>query len=124
MKSQLTRWARELRKGSTDAERLLWRHLRTKQLEGLRFRRQQPIGHYIVDFVCLERGVVIEIDGGQHAVEVQKDQKRDQWFEEEGFTVLRFWDSEVLTNTDGVLEVIRQSCLSHPPLTPPLKGGE
>ena len=54
MKSQLIRWARELRKGSTDAERLLWRHLRTKQLEGLKFRRQQRIGHYIVDFVCLE----------------------------------------------------------------------
>ena len=124
MRSELTDLARNLRKRSTDAERLLWRHLRARQLDGLKFRRQQPIGNYIVDFACLERGVVIELDGGQHASEVQKDRKRDRWFEVEGFTVLRFWDNEVLTNTDGVLEVVSESCLDHPPLTPPLEGGE
>ena len=123
-RSELTHLARNLRKRSTDAERLLWRHLRARQLDGLKFRRQQPIGNYIVDFVCLERGVVIELDGGQHASELQKDRKRDRWFEVEGFTVLRFWDNEVLTNTDGVLEVVRESCLDHPPLAPPLEGGE
>lgn len=124
MRSELTDLARNLRKRSTDAERLLWRHLRARQLDGLKFRRQQPIGNYIVDFACLERGVVIELDGGQHAAEVQKDRKRDRWFEVEGFTVLRFWNNEVLTNTDGVLEVVSESCLDHPPLTPPLEGGE
>jgi very-short-patch-repair endonuclease len=124
MRSELTGLARNLRKRSTDVERLLWRHLRARQPDGLKFRRQQPIGNYIVDFACLERGVVIELDGGQHASQVRKDRRRDRWFEVEGFTVLRFWDNEVLTNTDGVLEVVSESCLDHPPLTPPFKGRE
>lgn len=113
MRSRLTDVARRLRKTSTDAERVLWHSLRARQLEGLKFRRQHPIGRYIVDFVCLERSVVVELDGGQHAEGIQreKDKARDQWLEDEGFTVLRFWDHEALSNRDGVLEAIRKACL-------------
>jgi very-short-patch-repair endonuclease len=91
-------------------------------MEGLKFRRQHPIGKYIVDFVCLERALVVELDGGQHAEDApgEKDETRDQWLEEEGFTVLRFWDHEVLSNTNGVLEVIRRVCRG----LPQDKGGE
>jgi len=66
-------------------------------MEGLKFRRQQPIGRYIVDFVCFEKKIIIEVDGGQHAVETKKDTERDGWFRSQGFKVLRFWNNEVLT---------------------------
>jgi len=112
MGTELTNMARNLRKRSTEAENLLWRHLRAKRLEGLKFRRQQPIGNYIVDFVCFEKRIIIEVDGGQHTEE--KDSKRDKWFNEQGFKVLRFWNNEVFGNTSGVLEVIRENCLNHP----------
>ncbi len=115
--------AKALRKNFTDTERLLWRHLRAKQMEGYKFRRQEPIGSYIVDFVCQEKMIVIEVDGGQHSLERERDFERDKWVEGQGYRVLRFWNNEVLTNIDGVLEVI-QNTLNHPPLTPPLKGGE
>ena len=118
MKSRLTDLARALRRRSTDAERTLWRFLRARQLGGLRFRRQHPVGDYIVDFVCLENAVVIELDGSQHSEPMQKarDAARDRWLEEEGFMVLRFWDNDVLTNVEGVLEVIESSCLRRPSL--------
>jgi len=115
--------AKNLRKRSTHAEILLWKHLRAKQLEGLKFKRQQPIGNYIVDFVCFKKQIVIEVDGGQHAIEKDKDKERDRWLEGQGFRVLRFWNNEVVANIEGVLEVVRESCLNHPPLTPPIKGG-
>jgi very-short-patch-repair endonuclease len=115
--------AKALRKDFTDTERLLWKYLRAKQMEGYKFRRQEPIGSYIVDFVCQEKRIIIELDGGQHSVERERDNKRDNWLEEQGYKVLRFWNNEVLTNTEGILEVIKD-CLNHPPLTPPLKGGE
>ncbi len=86
-------------------------------------RRQQPIKDYIVDFVCFEKEIVIEVDGGQH-YENKKDKERDEWLRGEGFKVLRFWNNELLENIDGVLEEIRNNCLNHPPLTPPIKGGE
>ena len=124
MGSRLTNVARTLRKRSTKAEQLLWSRVRARQVEGLKFRRQQPIGDYVVDFICLEKSVVIEVDGSHHAADKAKDEERDRWLEEEGFKVLRFWDNEVLTNTEGVLQVIRENCSHHPPLTPPLKGGE
>ena len=91
-----TGFARNLRKQSKEAEKLLWKNLRAKQLEGFKFRRQQPIGNYIVDFVCFEKGLVVELDGGQHAVEKEKDMMRDQWLSAESFRVLRFWNTEVL----------------------------
>ncbi|MDO8445443.1 MAG: DUF559 domain-containing protein [Deltaproteobacteria bacterium] len=110
--------AKSLRKRFTEVERLLWWHLRARQIEGFKFRRQEPIGRYIVDFVCFESKVIIEVDGGQHSIETEKDKKRDEWLKSEGFKVFRFWNNEVLTNTEGVLEVIRTNCLSHPPLNP------
>jgi very-short-patch-repair endonuclease len=107
-----------LRKRPTDAEQMLWRHLRMKQMEGLKFRRQQPIDNYIVDFVCFENRIIIEVDGGQHAAENIKDRERDSYLQQLGFKVLRFWNSDVLQNINGALENIRENCLSHPPLNP------
>jgi very-short-patch-repair endonuclease len=125
MPINLTEVAKELRKNSTDAERLLWRHLKARQLEGLKFRRQEQIGRFIADFVCYERGMIIEADGGQHAVEREKDAERTQWLNSQGFTVLRFWNNEILTNIDGVLEVVRLRCLSTSPSPQPSPtGGE
>ncbi|MBU1148219.1 MAG: endonuclease domain-containing protein [Candidatus Omnitrophica bacterium] len=122
MNSNIITNARNPRKRFTDAEKLLWQYLRAKQLEGFKFRRQQPIGNYVVDFVCFEKGVVIEVDGGQHAVEREKDKERDEWLNGQNLKVLRFWNNEVLTNIGGVLEVIREHCLSHPPLNPSHQG--
>jgi very-short-patch-repair endonuclease len=78
------------------------------------------MGRYIVDFECLERKIVIELDGGQHAELERKeyDRERDNWLKKEGYRILRFWDNEVLTNINGILEVIREHCLEHPPLHP------
>ena len=101
-------------------------HLKNKQIEAVKFRRQEPIGKYIVDFVAFEKRLVIEIDGSQHVDENEKDKdrQRDEWLNSQGFKVLRFWSNEVLQNLEGVLETIRVNCLCHPPLTPPIKGGE
>ena len=95
-----------------------------KQMEGLKFRRQQPIDNYIVDFVCFENRLIIEVDGGQHAAESNKDRERDFYLQQFGFKVLRFWNNEVLQNTKAVLEIIREKCLSPSPQSPPVKGGE
>ncbi len=123
MPNNLKTIAKELRKRSTDAEKLLWKYLRLEQLEGLKFRRQQPIDNYIVDFVCFEKRIIIEVDGGQHSVEKEKDRERDNYLKKQGFEVLRFWNNEALTNIEGVLEMIRGNCLKSPlPLTPSRKG--
>lgn len=119
-------FAKELRNNSTDAERLLWRHLRNSQFEGVKFRRQQPIETYIVDFVSFDKRIVIELDGGQHAEDVAYDQQRNTCLHRNGFVVLRFWNNELFENIDGVLEVIRQHCLkvtSPTPQPPPARGG-
>jgi very-short-patch-repair endonuclease len=93
--------ARELRNNPTDAERRLWSHLRLRQINDHRFRRQQPLGQYIVDFVCLEKRVVVEVDGGQqHNEQRPYDNRRDAWLKAQGFLVLRFWDHEVLMQID------------------------
>ena len=97
---------RQLRKNMTDAERKLWSKLRKHQLKGHRFRRQHPLGRYIVDFVCLEKLLIIEVDGGQHNEQQDYDDERTRWLEERGFRVLRFWNNQVLIETDGVLEDI------------------
>ena len=101
-------FARILRAQSTDAERALWRRLRAGQISGIKLRRQAPIGLYIVDFISYDARIVIELDGGQHATSPQyeRDAKRDGWLEEQGFLVLRFWNSDVLQNMDGVLAAI------------------
>lgn len=111
MSINLTAAAKELRKKSTYAERLLWCHLRSKQLKGLKFRRQEQIGRFIVDFVCYEKSLIIEADGGQHVVEHEKDEERTLWLNSQGFQVLRFWNHEILTNIDGVLDVIQERCV-------------
>jgi very-short-patch-repair endonuclease len=104
----LTEAARDLRKRSTDAERLLWSRLRDKQMDGLKFRRQEQMGLFIADFVCFEKHLIIEADGGQHVAEREKDAERTAWLNSQGFTVLRFWNNEILTNIDGVLDKIRE----------------
>ncbi len=103
--------ARGLRKRQTDAERALWSKLRNKQIEGVKFRRQQPIGSYIVDFVSLERKLIIEIDGGQYNQRKvrEKDEEREKWLKEKGYQILRFWNNDVLTNIEGVLEKIKET---------------
>ncbi len=100
--------ARHLRKNLTDAERLLWSRLRNRQLENHRFRRQHPIGPYIVDFVCLDKALIIELDGGQHGEDGQiaYDQERTVWLETEGYKVIRFWNYEVFELLDDVLSTI------------------
>ena len=101
--------SRDLRKRQTNAERALWASLRNRQLEGARFRRQHPIGPYIVDFVDLEAKLVVELDGGQHNEDLvsKKDEARTAWLESEGYRVLRFWNNDVQSNLEGVLEEIR-----------------
>jgi very-short-patch-repair endonuclease len=98
--------ARRLRGDSTDAERALWRRLRDRRLEGRKFRRQVPMGRYIVDFFCLEAKLIVEVDGGQHDWERAKDEVRTQYLESLGFRVIRFWNNDVLGNITGVLEQI------------------
>ncbi|HZP93291.1 MAG TPA: DUF559 domain-containing protein [Burkholderiales bacterium] len=99
---------RSLRRNQTDAEKLLWFRLRNRQIGGAKFRRQHPIGPYIVDLVCVEAGLVVEIDGGQHATEVQADSLRTSYLEEHGFRVVRFWNNDVFAQTDALLERIRE----------------
>ena len=111
MPSNLTKIAKNLRKRATQAESVLWSRLRERQIEGVKFRRQQPIGEFIVDFVSFERRLIIELDGGQHAAAFEKDHERDKKLSGEGYSVLRFWNNEVLANLEGVLEVIRRKCL-------------
>ena len=123
MEDKMVKLAKKLRRNMTDAERLLWSKIRNAQL-GAKFRRQQPIGKYIVDFACFEEKIIIEIDGGQH-YQNEDDKKRDKWFIREGYTVLRFWNNDVLRNIRGVVGVIKKELMSscHPPLVPPIKGG-
>jgi len=104
---------RVLRKHQTDAEARLWYHLQNRQLEGFKFRREHRIGRYIVDMVCLDKKLVIEIDGGQHnePLNQEKDEQRTNWLKNEKYDVMRFWDNDVLTNTEGVLETIRQKLI-------------
>jgi very-short-patch-repair endonuclease len=114
--------ARQLRKNPTEAERVLWRHLRLRQLEGWKFRRQQPIGRYIVDFVCFENRLAIELDGGQHSEQVTYDAERSAWLRGQGFRVLRFWNHEVLQDIEAVKSVI-QEAVTPPSFILPHKGG-
>jgi len=101
-----TRNARELRKNLTDAERRLWQQLKRRQIATVKFRRQQPMGPFIADFVCFERRVIVEVDGGQHAEHVPCDEQRTCWLEAQGYSVLRFWNNDVLANTEAVVQAI------------------
>jgi very-short-patch-repair endonuclease len=102
-----TKTPQRLRTNSTDVERKLWHALRNRQLSGLKFRRQYPIEGYITDFASIEARLIIELDGGQHALTVTRDARRTEVIEAYGFTVPRFWNNEVTQNLDGVLESIR-----------------
>ena len=114
--------ARHLRRTSTDVETRLWQKLRNGQIERARFRRQHPVGPYVLDFYCAEVRLVIELDGGQHneARQTVRDVARDAWLARRGATVLRFWNSDIIENLSGVLEIVtaRVSDLRAAGLTP------
>jgi very-short-patch-repair endonuclease len=113
-------FANKLRRDQPDAERQLWMRLRNRQLEGHKFRRQHPIPPYIADFVCIEKALIVELDGGQHLEFAKKDEARTRFLESKGYRVIRFWNNEVLTQTDAVLEVILAKLdAPHPALSPP-----
>jgi very-short-patch-repair endonuclease len=97
--------ARQLRENATDAERRLWSALRDRRLRGYRFRRQHPIRNYVTDFACTRHQLIVEADGGQHA-DNEADRRRTAWLESEGWRVLRFWNNDILANTNGVIETI------------------
>lgn len=106
--------ARRLRREQTDAERTLWKALRSRQLNGLKFRRQHPVGPYIADFCCLELNLAIELDGGHHALQTDADERRSHALAQEGYRVLRFWNHDVLRNLEGVLHRIAESAKPSP----------
>jgi very-short-patch-repair endonuclease len=113
-------FARQLRSKQTDTENRLWSHLRAHRLCGLKFRRQQPIGVYVVDFLCPEKKLIVELDGGQHQDRAEYDKVRDAWLKSEGYTVLRYWNNEVMGDLEGVLEDIGRiaGVFTEPPPSP------
>ena len=123
MSARLTAFAKTLRQESSDAERTLWRYIRAHRFDGRKFKRQEVIGSYIVDFVCHEAKLVIELDGGQHA-EKATDTQRDAWLAAQGFTVPRFWNNDVLTNMEGVLERMREYLAPSPQPSPTRGEGD
>lgn len=115
--------ARQMRSALTIAEKALWEELRAKRFAGVKFTRQVPIGPYVADFAARRHRLVIELDGGQQALDVERDAVRTAFLESQGFRVIRFWNSEVLANMAGVLTVIAEA-LKEPPLPiPPPMGG-
>lgn len=125
MNKKITKIARKLRKNSTKTEEYLWRYLKNRYIEGFKFRKQEPIRQYVIDFVNFEKKIIVELDGGQHIIMKAKDHERDRWLKKQGFKVLRFWDNEVLKNIEGVLETIRRELLSpHPDPLPQRGEGE
>ena len=104
-----TKNARQLRNNPTDAERRLWQKLKRRQIANVKFRRQQPIGPFIVDFVCFEHRLIVEVDGGQHAQQASDDEQRTRWLKGQGYRVLRFWNNEVLANTEAVVQAVLET---------------
>jgi len=115
---------RHLRKNLTDAEQTLWQHIRNRQRYGHKFRRQAPIGKYIVDFVCFEKRLIVELDGGQHAAHQDEDNHRSEWLESQGFRVIRFWNHDVLKQIEAIKEVITLNLITPHPDLPPQGGKE
>jgi very-short-patch-repair endonuclease len=113
-----TKRAQHLRNNPTDAERRLWSHLRLRQLSGFKFTRQRGIGPFVCDFICRERGPVVEVDGGQHATDQERDNRRTNWLAARGYRVIRFWNNDVLGNMDGVLQSIANELRNSPPPAP------
>ena len=118
-KPDVVRRSKRLRSAATDAERRLWSRLRNRQIGDGKFVRQAPIGRFVVDFVCRERQLVIEVDGGQHNGSIA-DRVRDEFLRSRRYRVLRFWDNDVLTNTIGVCEAINTALAETPPHPDPL----
>ena len=119
--------ARRLRRNQTDVERLLWFRLRDRRLAGWKFKRQVPIDRFIVDFLCADAKLVVELDGGQHDQDRERDANRTRVLEAMGYLVLRFWNNDVTRNIDGVLEEILSTInqqRSEPPHPTPLPEGE
>lgn len=112
---------RALRRNATRAELHLWNKLRAQQIGGFKFVRQEAIGRYVVDFVCRERRLIVEVDGGQHS-ESEHDQTRDQWLRDHNFRIMRFWNHDVLKNASGVLETILSTLLAESPPHPAASG--
>ena len=121
-KPRPTRLAQRLRNNATDAERHLWARLNRRQMGGHKFSRQMPVGPFICDFMCREARLVVELDGGQHDERAREDAERTEYIEAEGYRVLRFWNNEVLGNTDGVLAAILEALGTAHPLPPPASG--
>ena len=117
-------YARGLRRRQTDAERRLWARLRDRRLMGAKFARQVPIGAYVVDFCCRELKVIVELDGGQHAVQARSDTERTVFLEALGYLMLRFWNNDALANTDGVLQRIARTLAARPSPRPSPQRGE
>lgn len=113
--------ARVLRRSMTDAEQAMWRILRSRHLSGFKFRRQHPIGPFVVDFVCLEYKLVLELDGGHHAMQQEADTERTSHLQHLGFRVLRFWNNEVLAEMEGVAARVLAT-LTPTPLPPAGEG--
>jgi very-short-patch-repair endonuclease len=122
-KSGKTKSSRRLRQKATIAEQRIWNRVRSRTLCGMKFVRQEPIGPYIVDLVCREQRLIIEIDGGQHA-ESRRDVVRDQWLHDHHYRILRFWNNDVIQNIDGVLETIADALQAERPPHPVLAGSE
>ncbi|WP_418119092.1 endonuclease domain-containing protein [Variovorax sp. 350MFTsu5.1] len=117
--------ARSLRATPTDAEALLWHHLRDRRMATFKFRRQRPIGPYFADFACIETKLIVELDGGQHAEAVAYDEERTRFIEAQGYRVLRFWNHEVLMETDAVRARILRALQEDNPHPNPLpQAGE
>lgn len=116
-------FAKHLRSHMTESENRLWRHLRARRLNGEKFRRQQPIGPYVVDFVHFGARLIVEADGGQHN-DAPRDEKRDNWLREQGFTMMRFWNNEIMSNPDGVLAAVMDAVTGSPlsPSPSPARG--
>ena len=114
--------SRELRNNATEAERKLWTFVSARKLAGVRFNRQFPIGPFICDFVSRTQKLVIEVDGGQHAVDVERDQARTAYLEAQGYRVIRFWNNDVLERIEGVVIEIERVLATCPPPTPPASG--
>ncbi|MET0365501.1 MAG: DUF559 domain-containing protein [Sphingobium sp.] len=124
IRRQISPYASRLRRDMTDAERKMWEALRNRQLEGFKFLRQATIGPFVVDFLCVEAHLVVELDGGQHSE--ARDAERTAFVQARRLSVLRFWNHEVMTNFEGVADTIRRALLQKKTLTQPspAKAGE
>src|ERR1700761_1636428 len=112
--------AKNLRANTTAAEDILWRHLRRLEIKGSHFRRQVPIGPYIADFACLKERIIIEVDGSQHGEDAnsRRDEIRTRWLNSEGYRVMRFWNNDVMSKTESVMEAIHAATAVTPPPQP------